>query len=276
MRQNRNKAKPNYVLVQLNENGIASLVLNRPDCANAFNAEVIAQLITHLDTLSSDPRVRGLILAGQGKHFSAGADIDWMRSMATKGQQKNQLDAYQLATLLEKLDRFPHPTVAVVQGSAFGGALGLICCCDMVIASDNAAFCLSEVRLGLVPATIAPYVIRAMGVRNARRYMLSAERINAETACRLNIVHQISHSDNLQNQALTWLTPLLAHSPHALVEAKKLCHHCHHSPIDESMKSYTSELIADIRVSPQGQEGLSAFLQKRAPNWNNLSSGEKK
>jgi len=274
MSQDRNKAKRNHVLVQLNENGIASLMLNRPDCANAFNAEVIAQLITHLDMLSSDPKVRALILAGQGKHFSAGADIEWMRSMTTKSPQKNQLDAYQLATLLEKLDRFPHPTVAVVQGSAFGGALGLICCCDMVIANDNAAFCLSEVKLGLVPATIAPYVIRAMGVRHARRYMLSAEKINAETACRLNIVHQISHCDDLQDQALAWLTPLLAHSPQALVEVKKLCHHCHHSPIDEPMKHYTSELIANIRVSPQGQEGLSAFLQKRAPNWSNLSHGE--
>ncbi len=268
MTRNSRKAKKSDVLMQLDENGIAHLALNRPSSANAFNAEVISQLISHLDALSSNIRVRALILSGNGKHFSAGADVEWMRSMATKSQQENQLDAFQLATLLDKLDRFPHPTVAAVQGGVFGGALGLVCCCDMVIAHQSAVFCLSEVKLGLIPATIAPYVIRTIGTRNARRYMLSAEKIDAPTALSLNIVHQLSVSDELKEQAIEWLTPILNHSPQALIEAKKLCHHCHVASIDESMKSYTSELIANIRVSPQGQEGLSAFLEKRAPKWN--------
>ncbi|WCP68860.1 enoyl-CoA hydratase-related protein [Vibrio tubiashii] len=268
MSRNSRITKKSDVLVHLVENGIAHLALNRPSSANAFNAELISQLIAHLDALSSDTRVRALILSGNGKHFSAGADIEWMRSMAAKSQQENQLDAFQLATLLDKLDRFPHPSVAVVQGSAFGGALGLVCCCDMVIAHESALFCLSEVKLGLVPATIGPYVIRTIGVRNARRYMLSAEKIDAYTAQSLNIVHQLSNSDQLKEQACEWIAPLLKHSPQALVEAKKLCHHCYQAPIDESMKSCTSELIANIRVSPQGQEGLSAFLEKRAPKWN--------
>ncbi|KJY84676.1 gamma-carboxygeranoyl-CoA hydratase [Vibrio galatheae] len=273
MKQNAQTAD-NPLFVNIDELGIATISLNRPDYANAFNAQVITQFNAALDTLSANNKVRALVLAGHGMHFSAGADVEWMRSMAAKTQQQNQLDAFQLATLLEKLDGFPHPSVALVQGCAFGGALGLICCCDMVIAKKNAMFCLSEVKLGLVPATIAPYVIRAVGVRHARRYMLSAEKIDAATALSLNIVHQICQSDSLENDALNWLQPVLTHSPQALIEAKKLCHTCHNAPIDEAMKRYTSDLIANMRVSPQGQEGLAAFLEKRVPNWYKLD-GEK-
>lgn len=258
---------PQSIVYHIDNNGIATVTLCRPEKANAFNADVIAQLNSALDSLSTDPTVKALILNSQGKHFSAGADIEWMRSMVTKSEQENHLDAYQLATLLDKLDRFPFPTVAIVQGCAFGGALGLICCCDMVFASENCQLCLSEVKLGLIPATIAPYVIRAMGVRHARRYMLSAERIDAHTALELNLVHRISPCLNLNEDAHQWLLPILNHGPQAMVEVKRLCHHCAESPIDDALMRYTSELIAKIRVSPQGQEGLSAFLQKRAPDW---------
>lgn len=259
--------QPKYLISSIDSNGIASIELNRPESANAFNAEVIAQMIAQLDALSVNSQVRGLVLSGQGKHFSAGADIEWMRSMIGKSEQENQLDAYQLATLLDKLDHFPHPTVALVQGCAFGGALGLICCCDMVFASQDATFCLSEVKLGLIPATIAPYVIRSIGIRHARRYMLSAEKIDAVTAMSLSIVHHVSPSECVKSDAMAWLTPLLAHSPQALIEAKKLCHHCHNAPIDDAMKTATSERIAKIRVSSEGQEGLQAFLHKRKPRW---------
>lgn len=259
--------KSDSVVMTLDHNGVASLSLNRPCQANAFNAEVVSQLIHYLDALSANPSVRALIISGNGKHFSAGADVEWMRSMVDKSQQQNQLDAFQLATLLEKLDRFPHPTVAVTQGCAYGGALGLVCCCDMVIAHQNSQFCLSEVKLGLIPATIAPYVIRAIGVRYARRYMLSAEKIDANTACSLGLVHKVTENHELSIEALEWLTPILEHSPQALMEVKKLCQHCYSADIDDALKHYTSELIANIRVSPQGQEGLTAFLNKRSPNW---------
>ncbi|KGY13973.1 gamma-carboxygeranoyl-CoA hydratase [Vibrio tubiashii] len=270
----KQNAKSDSVVMTLDHNGVASLSLNRPRQANAFNAEVISQLIHYLDSLSANPCVRALVISGNGKHFSAGADIEWMRSMVDKTQQQNQLDAFQLATLLEKLDRFPHPTIAVTQGCAYGGALGLICCCDMVIAHHNSEFCLSEVKLGLIPATIAPYVIRAMGVQNVRRYMLSAEKIDAVTACSLGLVHKVTENDDLRIEGLEWLTPILNHSPQALIEAKKLCHHCYSADIDDSLKHFTSELIAKIRVSPQGQEGLSAFLNKRSPNWPTGNSKE--
>lgn len=260
------------VIADIDHHGVASVTLCRPDKANAFNAEVIAQLIALLDSLSANPQVRCLILSGQGKHFSAGADLNWMRSMVDKSEQENQLDAYQLATLLDKLDHFPTPTIALVQGCAFGGALGLICCCDMVFASEDCQLCLSEVKLGLVPATIAPYVIRAMGVRNARRYMLSAERIDAQAALQLNLIHQISAPQSLQHDATHWLQPLLKHGPQAMVEAKKLCHHCSNIVIDQELMRYTSQLIARIRVSDQGQEGLSAFLQRRSPKWDEKES----
>lgn len=262
-----NSSLPQSVQYNIANNGIATVTLCRPEKANAFNAEVIAQLIAALDTLSSNPKVRCLILSGEGKHFSAGADIEWMRSMVSKSEQENQLDAFQLATLLEKLDCFPCPTIAMVQGCAFGGALGLICCCDMVFASEGCQLCLSEVKLGLVPATIAPYVIRAMGIRHARRYMLSAERIDAQAALDLNLVHHICALTAMSEEVDKWIQPLLSHSPQALIETKGLCHHCSHAPIDESLKLFTSHLIAKVRVSPQGQEGLTAFLHKRSPDW---------
>ncbi|WP_038176393.1 enoyl-CoA hydratase-related protein [Vibrio pacinii] len=256
-----------HIECQLSDEGIAQLILNRPQYANAFNDQMIAELISAIDQLASDKAVRGLLLCGHGKHFSAGADITWMRSMLNKSQQYNQLDAYQLATLLAKLDQFPHPTVAAVQGCAFGGALGLICCCDMVFAADHSQFCLSEVKLGLVPATIAPYVIRAIGIRQARRYMLSAEPINSQTAQRIHLVHELAASEHLALNSHAWLKSTIKHSPNALTTTKRLCDHCHHQPIDDALLRYTSELIAKIRVSQQGQEGLTAFLEKRPPNW---------
>ena len=258
---------PYSVECRIDSDGIASLIINRPDRANAFNAETINALIAEIEKLTHTSGIRGLRLEGVGKNFSAGADAEWMRSMASKSIEENQQDAMQLADLLDKLDNFPQPTMAIVQGAAFGGALGLVCCCDMVVAHTDAKFCLSEVKLGLVPATIAPYVIRAMGVRNARRYMLTAELIDAEIAMKLQIAHQVLEKNDIEQYVKGWFKSILNFGPQALIETKKLCLECDGKEIDASMRQYTSELIARIRASEEGQEGLSAFLEKRLPNW---------
>lgn len=182
----------NGLLLKIDSDGVAWLSLNRPEKHNAFNDQLIASLLEILDQLSHDTSVTSLVLDAKGKHFSAGADLAWMQSMAAKTEHENQQDAKQLAMLLHKLDTFCKPTIAVVHGAAFGGALGLICCCDIAIGSSDSRFCLSEVKLGLIPATISPYVIRAIGQRQSRRYFLTAELIDAETAQRLDILHHIS------------------------------------------------------------------------------------
>ncbi|MDF2155380.1 enoyl-CoA hydratase-related protein [Vibrio sp. CAU 1672] len=261
------------VLWQVDEAGIATLTLNRVAKHNAFDACMIDLLIHRLDYLALRNDVRCLVLRANGQHFSAGADLNWMQSMAGSSRKQNIGDATNLARLMQTLDTFPYPTLAVVQGSAFGGALGLICCCDIALASRNARFCLSEVRLGLVPATIGPYVIRAMGSRQARRYMLSAEPITAKRAEQLNLIHQIHGDDDLEQALSTQLEYLLQNSPDAQRKAKMLCHQCDHHPMDEQLIHYTSQLIAEVRTSPQGQEGLQAFLEKRTPDW--ASSGHK-
>ncbi|TFH90548.1 enoyl-CoA hydratase-related protein [Vibrio ouci] len=260
-------ANTKTIACRVDGSGIAHISLHRPDVANAFNDHMISELIVTLDTLASYANIRGLVLTGEGRHFSAGADIHWMRSMVSKSKEDNQHDAYQLATLLEKLDTFPHPTLAVVNGCAFGGALGLICCCDTAIAQQNAKFRLSEVKLGLVPATIAPYVIRAIGIRQTRRYMLSAELIDSQRALELELIHQVINPDQTEQVVEKWVSSILTLAPHALALSKRLCARCEQVVVDGPLKRYTSELIAEVRVSDEGQEGLNAFLEKRAPNW---------
>ncbi|EKO3930922.1 enoyl-CoA hydratase/isomerase family protein [Vibrio fluvialis] len=257
------------VLCEVSADGIATLTLNRVDKHNAFDDVMISQLLDKLTQLQSNPAVRILLLQANGQHFSAGADLQWMRSMAGKSHSDNHSDAAQLALLMQTLDTFPHPTMAIVQGSAFGGALGLICCCDIALAAPNARFCLSEVRLGLIPATIGPYVCRAMGNRQARRYMLSAETIDAATALNLGLVHQVvGYQPDALEQAVNQFTmQLLANSPAALTQAKILCARCDAEPIDQKLIAHTSQVIAELRISAQGQEGLNAFFDKRTPDW---------
>ncbi|MDF5410028.1 enoyl-CoA hydratase-related protein, partial [Vibrio parahaemolyticus] len=202
---------------------------------NAFDACTIDLLIHRLDYLALRTDVRCLVLRSNGKHFSSGADLNWMQSMADSTRQDNFVDAQNLARLMETLDSFPQPTIAVVQGSAYGGALGLICCSDIAIASQSANFCLSEVRLGLVPATIAPYVMRAMGNRQARRYILSGEVISAEDAERFGIVHEVKEAKQLESAVGSVIKTLLLNSPDAMRKAKTLCHQCHQNPIDQQL-----------------------------------------
>ncbi len=256
------------VLCDIDQHGVATLTLNRENKHNAFDDSMITQLLHHLDKLANDKRVRCLVLTAKGRHFSAGADLKWMQSMAAKTQHDNQADAAQLAQLMSCFDRFPTPTIAVIKGSAFGGALGLIACADITLANSDAKFCLSEVKLGLVPATIAPYVCRAIGMRQARRYMLSAERFDAATALSIGLIHSVSSDPQALATSLNELIHcLLANGPLALRQTKALCLRCDEQPIDASLIQYTSKLIADVRVSDEAQQGLNAFFEKRSPAW---------
>lgn len=254
------------LLVNVDARGVATLTLNRPDVHNAFDDGVINALIDAMAELRERDDVRVLVLSAAGKSFSAGADLGWMKRMASYSEADNLADAKQLAILMADLYSFPCPTLAVVQGAAFGGALGLISCCDIAIATDNASFCLSEVKLGLAPAVISPYVIQAIGPRAASRYFLTAERFNAATARDLGLVHEVATSEALSGVAEQLLTTLLANGPHALRATKKLIQTVRPAS-GEELFAYTTELIAKLRVSAEGQDGLSAFFDRRPPAW---------
>ncbi|MCL9781972.1 enoyl-CoA hydratase-related protein [Vibrio sp. S4M6] len=257
-----------HVICDVDKFGVATLTLNRADKSNAFGDEMIELLLNHLSSLRNNPQVRCLTLRAKGKHFSAGADLSWMKSMATKSHAENVQDAQQLAKLMHELDTFPHPTIALVHGCAFGGALGLICCSDIALTTGEAIFCFSEVKLGLIPATIGPYACRAMGTRQARRFMLTSERFNSAEALKLGVVHEVVESEHeLEDKHAQLLKLILNNSPGAVKQTKSLCLRCDNEPLNEPLIQYTSQLIADARVSEQGQEGLQAFFEKRSPNW---------
>jgi methylglutaconyl-CoA hydratase len=256
-----------YITTAVDERGVAQLTLNRPEVHNAFDDIMIGELIQALDAFAANNQVRVLLLRSNGKNFSAGADLGWMRSMAQKNYADNLLDAGELAKLMQKLDNFPAPTITLVQGAAFGGAVGLAACCDIAIASDKASFCLSEVKIGLMPAVISPYVVRAIGERASRRYFLTAERFFAAEALQLGLLHQVVSDDELQQAGDAMVQTLLANSPAAVKAAKSLIFTVANQPTTQALIDETSRRIAAIRVSEEGQEGLSAFLQKRTPAW---------
>jgi methylglutaconyl-CoA hydratase len=262
-----------YITTSIDQRGVAQLVLNRPDVHNAFDDCMIGELIQALDAFAVNPQLRVLLLRSNGKNFSAGADLGWMRSMADKNYAENLQDAGELAKLMQKLDTFPAPTLALVQGAAFGGAVGLVACCDIAMASDKASFCLSEVKIGLIPAVISPYVVRAIGERASRRYLLSAERFFAAEALQLGLLHQVVSEDELHGVSDAMVQTLLANSPAAVRAAKALIFTVANQPTTQVLIDETSRRIAAIRVSKEGQEGLSAFLQKRTPAWQ-LTQGE--
>lgn len=258
---------PAKVLLDIDDRGVATLTLNRPEVHNAFDDEVIALLIAHLDDIRESDTIRVLVLGSNGKHFSAGADLGWMKRMATLEYEENVADAAKLAQLMSTLDTMTMPVLTVVQGAAYAGALGLLCCSDYTLASERATFCVSEVKLGLSPAVISPYVVRAIGARNARRYCLSAEVFDAEEARRIGIVHQIAAQETLSDAAATIVQNWLNMGPKALAATKQLISRVEPGEIDLATIAYTQELIARIRVSPEGQEGLTAFFEKRPPGW---------
>ncbi|BFM13374.1 gamma-carboxygeranoyl-CoA hydratase [Simiduia litorea] len=247
--------------------GVVTVTMNQPDKHNAFDDQVIAQLQAAFDRASADKSVRALVLAAEGKSFSAGADLAWMQRMASYSLAENRRDADALAKMLYTLNHLPFPTLAKVQGAAFGGAVGLVSCCDLAFASARASFCLSEVKIGLIPATISPYVIAAMGERAARRYFLTAERFNASTAKAIGLVSEDVAEAELDQAVETAVCNLLNNSPAALSAAKQLVFDVANRPISQALVDDTSARIAAIRVSEEGQEGLQAFLHKRKPQW---------
>nr|WP_067291149.1 enoyl-CoA hydratase/isomerase family protein [Marinobacterium profundum] len=256
------------VLLDIQPDGVARLTLNRPEIHNAFDDAIIQRLTEHLVALDENPAVRVLVLASNGKNFSAGADFNWMQRMAANSHAENLQDALGLAGLMSTLNTFSKPSIALVQGAAYGGAVGLAACCDIVIATQASRFCLSEVRIGLTPATISPYVVRAIGERQARRYFQSAEAFSAAQAQQFGLVHEVVEDNAaLQSACDSVVQALRRNGPRAMQAAKDLVFAVSQKPIDSALINDTARRIADIRVSDEGQEGLSAFLQKRTPNW---------
>ncbi|QUM76286.1 enoyl-CoA hydratase/isomerase family protein [Moritella sp. 24] len=249
----------------INDQGIATITLTRPQVCNAFSVETISHLLTTLAVLQHDPAVRILLLRAEGQHFSAGADIGWMKDIAELGYQDNLADAAQLAKLMKNLNQFPKPTVALVQGCCFGGAIGLVACCDLALATTSAKFCLSEVKIGLIPAVISPYVVAAIGPRQTRRYSLTGEVFTAKQALDYGLLHQLG--DDLDSVSAPFIDALLANSPAAMHAAKSLINDITNQVINDTLITETSQRIASIRVSSEAQEGLDAFLNKRKPDW---------
>ncbi|MDX2321556.1 MAG: enoyl-CoA hydratase-related protein [Moritella sp.] len=245
--------------------GIATITLTRPNVRNAFNVDTVNHLLTTLAVLKHDPAVRILLLRAQGEHFCAGADINWMKDVVRLGYQENLADAGKLAKLMDHLNQFPKPTIVLVQGACFGGAIGLVACCDIALATATAKFCLSEVKIGLIPAVISPYVVAAMGVRQARRYCLTGESFNSEQALEYGLIHQLG--DDLDKLAAPFTDTLLNNSPAAMQAVKSLLHDISNHAINDTLIADTSQRIAAIRVSNEAQEGLDAFLNKRKPDW---------
>jgi methylglutaconyl-CoA hydratase len=262
-------ALPEFETLDLDErNGVALLTLNRPDVHNAFDEKSIAELTRALDAVDAMPRVRAVVLLGAGASFCAGADLTWMKRMAGFDYEQNIADARALANLLHRLASLSKPTIARVHGAAYGGGVGLVACCDIAIAATEATFSFSEAKLGLIPATIGPYVIEAIGVRAARRYFLTAERFEAAEAYRIGLVHDLVPSiEELDGRINELLGALLVAGPHAQAAAKALVRAVAHRPIDERVIADTAERIATIRASDEAREGIAAFLARRSPAW---------
>ena len=247
--------------------GVATVTLNRPEVRNAFNDEVIGELSATFVGLGDREEVRCVVLAGNGPAFCAGADLNWMKRMADYTREENLADAEALARMLRIIYACPKPTVARVQGDAYAGGTGLVAVCDIAVSVDTAQYCLSEVRLGLIPATISPYVIRAMGERAAHRYFLTAERFDAAEALRIGFVHEVVPAERLDAKVGEIAQALVANGPAAMKACKELVQDVGGRRITAALISRTAEGIADIRVSPEGREGLQSFLQKRKPSW---------
>ncbi len=247
--------------------GVARVKLNRPQLRNAFDDVLIGELTAAFKALDADSAVRVVVLAGEGPAFCAGADLNWMKRMAGYGYEQNLADARALADMLATLDRLQKPTIARVHGPAFAGGVGLVAACDMAIGSMDAKFCLSEAKLGLSPATISPYVIRAMGARMARRYFLTAEVFDAEEAYRIGLLSALVPAAELDRALDTLVEQLLAGGPQALARIKDLIRHVESATIDDALAADTAKRIAEIRVSPEGRDGIASFLEKRKPSW---------
>ncbi len=254
---------------RLDSRGVLTLHLNRPEVHNAFGERLIRELTETLHAAEDDPAVRLVVLTGTGKSFSAGADVNWMSSMVGASVEENEQDAQRLARMLRRLNYFPKPTIARIQGAAFGGGVGLVACCDITIAADTAQFALTEVRLGLVPAVISPFVYRCLGESHARRYFLTAERFDAKAAQQIGLVQIVVPADGLDDAVAEQVEMLLQGGPTALKQAKRLVFNVagHDNTRQRQIDEDNARLIARLRVSEEGQDGLRAFLDKRLPSW---------
>ncbi len=251
------------LLIETDQRGVCTLKLNRPEKHNALNAEVIHELLVALTDIDNDPNVRVLIITGESESFCSGADMEWMRTSVNFDEAANRNDARLFTDLMLSLYDLSKPSIARINGPAFGGGLGLIACCDIAIASNTAQFAFTEVRLGLVPAVISPYILASIGARQARRLFLTAERFNADEALGLDLVHQVTEVNGLDDAVEKQVGYLLKAGPEAIKACKGLVLH----PTTEQVDTELTALIAKLRSSPEGQEGLNAFLEKRKPSW---------
>jgi methylglutaconyl-CoA hydratase len=246
---------------------VATVTLNRPDVRNAFNETMIAEVTAAFQALDERDDVRAVVLAANGKAFCAGADLNWMKKMAGYSDAENRADALRLAAMLSAIYRCNKPVIARVSGDAYAGGMGLICACDIVVALDTARFCLSEARLGLIPATIAPYVIRALGEQASRRYFTTAELFDCATALRLGLVSEAVSAEQLDAAVQQLADTLCANGPHAVRACKQLVQDIAGHELDEALIADTALRIAQVRASAEGREGVASFLEKRTPSW---------
>jgi len=255
------------VLVSRDGRGVITVTLNRPALHNAFDEALIQKLTETFESVARDEGCRAMVLAGAGKSFSAGGDLNWMRRMAGYSYAENLADAGELARLMRTLDRLPKPTVARVHGSVFAGGLGLVACCDIAVAEQGTVFSVSEARLGLVPSVISPYLIRAIGARSARRYFLTAERFSAAEAHRIGLVHEVVLAAGLDATVDTIVAALLEGGPRSQARSKRLISEVTDRPIEQPVIDITARTISEARASDEAREGLDAFFEKRKPKW---------
>ncbi len=269
----KEKSNPSIVVTK-SKNGVARITLNRAELHNAFDERVIKRLTDAIRNIDLDDRMRILILDAAGKSFSAGADLNWMKRMADYSWEENYQDSLKLAGLMQELHNCRKTTIAIVQGAAFGGGVGLVACCDIVLASDKAIFCLSEVKLGLIPSVISPYVVKAIGERNAKRFFATAEKFDANEAKNIQLIHKIIAHDDLSEFSKDYVNRILANGPKATYQSKQLVNHVSNKPINEDLVRETAQRISDIRASSEGKEGVSAFLEKRPADWSAISTND--
>ena len=251
----------------LTPDGVLYIVMNRPEVQNAFNSKQIVLLTEALENAASNPEVKVVVLCGEGKNFCAGGDINYMKQMGQNSFQENKEDALQLAHLMQTLNELPKPTIARVNGAAYGGGVGLLCCCDMAFGTEDTKICLSEVKIGMVPATIAPYVMNAIGLRNAHRLMLTAEVMQGQEAVNCNFLNAIFPTSEFSKKVDALALKITTNAPNALEVTKSILLNLAHQPVDEGVIDYTADVIASVRESEEGKEGLTSFIEKRKPNW---------
>ena len=257
-----------YQTIEIERAGtVATLWMNRPEVHNAFNAQVIDELSAACRELDADPTIRVVVLAGRGKSFSAGADLNWMKAAGEASEEANFADAMQLATMLRTLAEMEKPTIARVHGAALGGGMGLAAACDICIASERAVFATSEVKFGIIPSAISPYVIRAIGERQAYRYFQSAERIDSKRAAEIGLAHEAVTGEALDAKVQEIVAALLQGGPKSQAAAKELIRAVAHRPVDDAVVADTARRIASLRATPEAKEGLAAFLDKRPAAW---------